>query len=136
MSNKFKLVISGRKQSGKGSIAKYTLCEYVNSKIGKKRFILEKVGDKVLVFDTFNNNRAIDFDYPNEESTNIFNTFSIKIYSFADPLKDFCINVFGLSPTQMYGTDDDKNSTTHISWDDMPEEIRIKYSKNKRGSFR
>lgn len=40
-----------------------------------------------------------------------------KIYNFADPLKrDICMNILGLSETQCYGGDMDKNATTDITW--------------------
>ena len=44
----------------------------------------------------------------------------IKSYSFADMLKtNVCIEVLGLSYNQCYGTDEDKNSQTHISWNNI-----------------
>jgi hypothetical protein len=40
-----------------------------------------------------------------------------KIYSFADPLKeDICMNILGLSYNQCYGSDEEKNSLTHLIW--------------------
>lgn len=44
----------------------------------------------------------------------------IKIYSFADNLKQFCINVLGLSWEQCYGTNEQKNELTHLKWENMP----------------
>ena len=44
----------------------------------------------------------------------------IKQYSFATPLKQFCINVLGLTYEQCYGTDEQKNSLTNIMWEDVP----------------
>jgi hypothetical protein len=44
----------------------------------------------------------------------------IKLYSFADELKSFCINVLGLTHEQCYGTNNDKNSLTHLKWENMP----------------
>lgn len=44
----------------------------------------------------------------------------IKLYSFADDLKQFCINVLGLKWKQCYGTNEEKNSLTHLRWEDMP----------------
>jgi hypothetical protein len=41
-------------------------------------------------------------------------------YSFADPLKQFLINVFGLTWAQCYGTDADKNSPSRVKWEDLP----------------
>ena len=43
---------------------------------------------------------------------------SYRIYSFADPLKqDICMNILGLSYEQCYGSDNDKNTMTDLSWD-------------------
>lgn len=44
----------------------------------------------------------------------------VKIYNFADTLKYFCIDVLGLDESKMFGSDDDKNTKTHISWKEMP----------------
>lgn len=44
----------------------------------------------------------------------------IKLYSFADDLKSFCINVLGLKWEQCYGANADKDSLTHLKWEDMP----------------
>jgi hypothetical protein len=44
-------------------------------------------------------------------------SLSHKIYSFADPLKqDICINILGMTHTQCYGSDDDKNTLTNLVW--------------------
>jgi hypothetical protein len=41
----------------------------------------------------------------------------IKIYNFADTLKqDICMNIFGLSHTQCYGNDEEKNQITDLEW--------------------
>jgi hypothetical protein len=45
----------------------------------------------------------------------------IKIYSFADLLKrNICMDVLGLTESQCYGTDEEKNTETQISWGDIP----------------
>jgi len=51
-----------------------------------------------------------------------------KVVSFADPIKDFCENVLGLTHAQIYGTEEEKNSLTDIMWDKMPSDIRLRYS--------
>jgi hypothetical protein len=43
----------------------------------------------------------------------------VNIYSFADPLKDLCINVLGLKREQCYGTDEQKNSLTEYTWEKL-----------------
>lgn len=49
-------------------------------------------------------------------SNNLLN-IKYKIYSFADPLKtDICMNILGLTHSQCYGSDEDKNTLTDIVW--------------------
>jgi hypothetical protein len=134
MSNRLIIAYSGKKQAGKSSAAKYTLCEFLNRKVGQSRFDIEKMGKVINIVDRYNNNKNIEVDYPNPESEAIFDAYSVKVYSFADPLKRFCIDVLGLDQEQCYGSDDDKNSFTHISWDSMPTEVREVYSRPRRGS--
>ncbi len=45
---------------------------------------------------------------------------SSKVYSFAEPLKDFCINVLGLTYNQCWGENTDKDTLTHLKWNDLP----------------
>ena len=46
--------------------------------------------------------------------------YEIETFSFADQLKQLCINLFGLSIEQVYGTDAQKNTKTSYKWEDMP----------------
>jgi hypothetical protein len=42
----------------------------------------------------------------------------IKIYNFADPLKqDICMKLFGMTYEQCYGDDDHKNQLTDLEWE-------------------
>jgi hypothetical protein len=42
------------------------------------------------------------------------------IYPFAQPLKEICFDVFGLSNGQCWGTNEEKNTPTSIRWRDLP----------------
>lgn len=43
---------------------------------------------------------------------------SYRTYSFADPLKkDICMDILGLTYSQCYGSDEDKNTMTNLVWD-------------------
>jgi hypothetical protein len=44
----------------------------------------------------------------------------IRKFSFAEPLKNFCTDVLGIEHKQIWGSQKDKNSLTHIYWEDMP----------------
>lgn len=50
--------------------------------------------------------------------------------SFAHTLKSTCINLFGLNPELVFGDDNDKNTLTNVMWDNLPLEIRNKYSRS------
>lgn len=49
--------------------------------------------------------------------------------AFAEPLKRMCIEILGLRPEGVYGTDEQKNQLSHINWDGFALDIRLKYSK-------
>lgn len=127
------IIISGGVKSGKSSLAKFILADYINRKIRQKRFIVEKIGKEVAVIDTFTNNKNVNLDYPNPQSENLFSTYGVKIYRYADEAKEFLINTMGLDRSQLYGTESDILSDTHILWDDQFEEIKLQ---NKRGRNR
>lgn len=44
----------------------------------------------------------------------------IKIYSFAGYLKEICSTLFSLDINILNGSNEDKNITTHLVWDNMP----------------
>lgn len=48
--------------------------------------------------------------------------------AFANALKDTAINVLGLDRTLVYGSNEEKETPTHVQWDTFPDEIRLKYS--------
>ena len=46
----------------------------------------------------------------------LFANKETKIYNFADPLKQLCIDIFGLTYNQCYGTDENKNEIVDCCW--------------------
>lgn len=48
----------------------------------------------------------------------------VKKYSFADGLKNFLVDVMGLRPEQVWGTDEEKNTKTSYLWENLPEFVR------------
>jgi len=118
--------ISGKKQSGKNTVANFINGEVLYSKGMIKDFFLDESGKLIVQttdasgqlgfgeFDVTRKDR--DFvDYANIELWPY-----IKVYHFADPLKEMSINLFGLNPKNVYGNDDDKNQLTDIDWDSIP----------------
>lgn len=51
--------------------------------------------------------------------------------SFADDLKEFCINVLGLRREQCYGSEEEKNSPTKYMWENVPEYLQWIFSDNE-----
>lgn len=49
---------------------------------------------------------------------------TVKKYSFADGLKNFLVDIMGLRPEQVWGTDEEKNSFTNYRWENFPEFMR------------
>lgn len=59
---------------------------------------------------------------------------TVQFGAFAEPLKDkVCIDILGLDRSKVYGSNEDKDSLSHLKWDTLPLDIRIKYSKVTRG---
>ena len=46
--------------------------------------------------------------------------FSVKTYPFAKPLKEMCVNIFGLDQKQCWGSNKEKDTKTNIRWGDLP----------------
>lgn len=118
--------ISGRKQSGKNTVA-----NYINGTILQKREMIKDFfinEDGQLVIQTT--------DEKNQEGYGIFDVTRkddqfieyadkelwpyIKVYHFADYLKELSIRLFDLNPHNVYGTDAQKNEATNLLWENMP----------------
>lgn len=118
--------ISGRKQSGKNTVANYINGSVLSSKNMIQEFYIEDNGSLAIKTDDNTGNSAYGiFDVTRKDSTFIEYAEKelwpyIKVYHFADPLKEMAINLFGLNPTHVYGNDEDKNQLTDISWSDLP----------------
>lgn len=96
----------GQKQSGKGTCS--TLLSgltLVSNKIITK-FEIEEEHCLRIDKKTFNINSI---------APNI-----CRIYSFAELLKRWCVEVFDIDPKLVFGTDEQKSHHTHLKWENMP----------------
>lgn len=132
------LGISGKKQGGKDTTANFTLgCVMV-----KKGFISNfKITDsgKLYCFGWANEahkDGVFDYDSTNPFVVSFKKNYldkHIRLYSFADCLKkEICIKMLGLTWEQCYGTDEQKNSLTHLKWEDMPGVTTIQLDEFRR----
>lgn len=120
------LAFSGKKQSGKNSM--------FNSMLGLEMMLLNIVqgsakvmqDGKLHVTDIFGDDQfagIFDIDRPTESMRSFSSDFIhpfIKSFSFADTLKQkVCIDLLGLEHHQVYGSDEEKNTPTHLRWENM-----------------
>ena len=118
--------ISGKKNAGKDSMANCIMGIHLkNNGIIRGSFYITPDG-QLFVSDIFgeeNTDGILNQNRTSEERWNWWNSNIdpfIKLYSFADPLKQMCIEILGLTEDQCYGTNDQKNSLTKLNWKDMP----------------
>lgn len=119
--------ISGRKQSGKNTCANYITGHIIKAKEMVQDFHINTEGQ--LEIQTFDSNGNIGwgiFDILRKD--NVFVNYAekelwpfVKVYHFADTLKNICHSLFGLTLEQVYGSDEHKNQPTDLLWENMPE---------------
>ena len=118
--------VAGTKQSGKSSLCKYLACCFnsliYNAKDKEKKIDLSKI----IHIDDGSIGYEEGYKFPLHDIWE--NVYNVKIYSFADKLKEFCIDVMGLKEEHCYGTDEQKNSYTDLVWDNLPYRIKSYYS--------
>lgn len=108
------IAIGGKKKSGKGLAGTYLSGLILSSREAIKDF---KLNPK-------NNDHCVDLIGGKGDNKNIhinsINPKLVKIYGFADKIKEICSDVFGIDVKLLYGDENSKNSLTHIKWSDMP----------------
>jgi hypothetical protein len=53
---------------------------------------------------------------------------TVQTTAFADPLKQMCVDILGLTYDGVFGTDEQKNEYSHIVWNTLSDEIRYAHS--------
>lgn len=133
--------ISGRKQSGKNTTANYINGNVLKSKDMITDFYIDDSGQ--LVINTSDQTGKSGYGVLDvTRKDNIFVDYAekelwpfIKIYHFADYLKEMAINLFGLNAAHVYGSDKQKNMKTYLRWEDMPENTLNKTGKMTNREF-
>ena len=118
------LAFSGKKQSGKNTCANFIYSKYLARLNICKRISINDNGE-IEVSDLYGKPEYAGVFNPSKREnqdfiiSKVFNELDphIKLYSFADPLKqDVCINVLGLTYNQCYGSDKYKNEFVDCLW--------------------
>ncbi len=119
------LGISGPKQSGKTTAVNFLHGYELHRNGVIERFEITEDGNLVVNTEYTNADGVIekgfgeldifrkDHQFIDYASNNIWPY--VKSYGFADPLKTICMNLFGLTYEQCYGSEEEKNSNTKIS---------------------
>lgn len=121
------LALAGFKGSGKNTVANFitgltclkVFGEFHLNENGKL-VVPSTKGEGVLDLDAHH----LNFEFKKWLAENIWPR--VKLYSFADKLKQFCIEHFDLTPKQCYGTNNDKNSLTEVLWENLPHYRELK----------
>jgi hypothetical protein len=100
------IAMSGRKQAGKNTLGQF-ICEHY----AERRFVDGIVDGRLT--------KTISHGNPF-----LSETFQC---SFADKLKEFCIDVLGLPKEACYGSDEHKNAPTQYAWEKVPDFYRWKF---------
>jgi len=125
MNNQTIIAFSSRKGGGKNTAGNFIIgLHLVALSITKKFSILDD--GKLYIHDLWGDTAEAGI-LDVQRGTPEMNTFLaehldqyVKLYSFADLLKEVCIKILGLTYEQCYGTDNDKNSITALRWENMP----------------
>lgn len=120
--NKLTVVLSGKKQAGKNTACNFIIAKYLNRVQGWDMASTSTVGYGVdsRTGELMNSGRLVD---PTEASE--LHRSGVKVYSFADPLKRFLIDVFDVPYESCYGTDAQKNAPLpHLHWESLPDIFR------------
>ena len=120
------LGFAGKKQSGKNTACNYIIALKL-AELGVSKKTRLSPNGQIEVTDIFGEKKDDKewFEF-SKKSLNVEKLFEdslgqyVRIYGLADTLKDLCIDVLGLSHAQAYGTDENKNSSTPLLWEDVP----------------
>ena len=117
---------AGRKQSGKDTACNFIVAAKIAELGISKSTRLTNTGEievTDILDDSISGQEWMPFKAPYVNVDDLFSNELgkfIKRYSFAEKLKRMAVDVLGLKEEQAFGTDEQKNTPTHIQWESMP----------------
>jgi hypothetical protein len=126
------LGISGKKQAGKTTASQFVMATTLASLGILNGFTFHEDGQLEAAYNIDGDNAVGFVDLLSLENQEFYQSMWIeqigktidkttKVYYFADDLKQkVCMDILGLTYEQCYGTNEQKNSLTHLRWEDMP----------------
>lgn len=118
--------IAGSKGAGKSSAAKYITGMYMKKANVIEWFDIDDLGNLLVNCETKDGAKTVQgkgvFDLDRHD--NVFVNYltemvwpHVKMYSFADALKWILVNLYGVSHTHLFGTQEQKNELSNIKWE-------------------
>jgi len=118
------IAINGKLQSGKSSSCKFITAEIMKSKGLIADYAIEEDGS--ILVPAFKNNEwiygAINLESKESEFTDWARRYlwnEVKIFNFADPLKEDVCKYYGIDPKLVWGSQKDKDTKLSITWGDL-----------------
>lgn len=112
------LVITGTKQSGKSTSAKFIHGLKMKEAGAIQNFRIDQDDDLLITLPTGEecllDIHRQDAEFASWAEHNVW-PFA-KAYSFAEALKESIIRIFSVNPQYLYGSDAEKNVSTHVKW--------------------
>ncbi len=119
MADQIIVALSGRKGAGKNTIGSFIGQHYTQTYWPSEEYgfpsVLQAIREGLL-------------ECQNDAVLKHLTSKAVFECSFADSLKEFCINVLGLSRESCYGTDEQKNAPTDYNWETAPRFLQWKFS--------
>lgn len=131
-------IASAGKRGGKSTTANFIFANELKNLNIIERFDMDENGDLYVNHDSYDdgvNKIEAGMAILNMECRDpLFINFlaqriwpHVKIYSFADKLKDIAINMYGLKPEQVYGSTKEKESETQYTYRQLEKVVPGKY---------
>jgi len=125
------IAIAGCKNSGKSSLCKFITFViaraegYISDDPLSGKFSCDNLVQ--LPKDDSKNNIYITKNGSFFKNAELSRKPSVEVDSFAKPIKEMCVDIFGINPESIYGNEDQKKSLTHYEWKNIPEHIRSSF---------
>lgn len=123
------VVFSGRKQAGKNTCSNFIHGKLMKNAGVTKEFEINDEGQLMVYAETYEDDilvqsgmgvldlERVDREFVEWMSQQIWPM--VKVYHFADYLKSVCMDLFGLTHKQCYGSNEDKETHCEVKWKDI-----------------
>jgi hypothetical protein len=131
------IAFSGKKQSGKNTMANYLAGEILVQKGVISKYAISDKGELLVPAQTSYGVVMGNLDLLRQDSSFVDYASKlvwphVKLYSFAEPIKEICMDLFDFTFEDVYGTDAQKDSKSKLKWENMPNYMEMKISNKSK----